>query len=29
VGLWTKADSGTYFDELTIEEGGNKRVIDF
>ena len=29
VGLWTKADSVTYFDELTIEEGGKKRVIDF
>ncbi len=29
VGLWTKADSVTYFDELTIEEVGKKRVIDF
>jgi pyruvate,water dikinase len=29
VGLWTKADSVTYFDELTIGEGGKKRVIDF
>jgi pyruvate,water dikinase len=29
VGLWTKADSVTYFDELTIEEGVKKRVIDF
>jgi pyruvate, water dikinase len=29
VGLWTKADSVTYFDELTIEEGGKKRVINF
>ena len=29
VGLWTKADSVTYFDELTIEEGGKKRVIAF
>lgn len=29
VGLWTKADSVTYFDQLTIEEGGKKRVIDF
>jgi pyruvate,water dikinase len=29
VGLWTKADSVTYFDKLTIEEGGKKRVIDF
>ncbi|MCX5890135.1 MAG: PEP-utilizing enzyme [Deltaproteobacteria bacterium] len=29
VGLWTKADSVTYFDELTIEAGGKKRVIEF
>jgi len=29
VGLWTKADSVTYFDELTIEVGGKKRVIAF
>jgi pyruvate,water dikinase len=29
VGLWTKADSVTYFDALTIEAGGKKRVIDF
>jgi hypothetical protein len=29
VGLWTKADSVTYFDGLTIEEGGKKHVIDF
>jgi pyruvate,water dikinase len=29
VGLWTKADSVTYFDELTIEENGKKRVIEF
>ena len=28
-GLWTKADSVTYFDELTTEEDGKKRVIDF
>ena len=27
VGLWTKADSVTYFDELTIEEGGQRRLI--
>ena len=29
VGLWTKADSVTYFDELTIEAKGKKRVIEF
>ena len=29
VGLWTKADSGTYFDELLIQEGGKKRVTEF
>ncbi len=29
VGLWTKADSITYFDELSIEKGGIKRVIAF
>jgi pyruvate,water dikinase len=29
VGLWTKADSVTYFEELCIEEGGNQRVIAF
>jgi pyruvate,water dikinase len=29
VGLWTKADSVTYFDELAIEENGKKYVIDF
>ncbi len=29
VGLWTKADSVTYFDELTIEAGEKKRVIEF
>jgi pyruvate,water dikinase len=29
VGLWTKADSVTYFDKLIIEESGKKRVIAF
>ena len=29
VGLWTKADSVTYFDELTIEARGKKRVVRF
>ena len=29
VGLWTKADSVTYFDGLTIEAKGQKRVIEF
>lgn len=29
VGLWTKADSVSYFDELTIEAGEKKRVIEF
>jgi pyruvate,water dikinase len=29
VGLWTKADSVTYFDELLIQEGGKQRVIEF
>jgi pyruvate,water dikinase len=29
VGLWSKADSITYFDELLIEAGGEKRVIEF
>jgi len=29
VGLWTKADSGTYFDELFIQEGGKQRIIAF
>jgi pyruvate,water dikinase len=28
VGLWTKADSVTYFDELTIETKGKKRVVE-
>jgi hypothetical protein len=27
--LWTKADSVTYFDELTSEAGGKKHVIPF
>jgi pyruvate, water dikinase len=29
VGLWTKADSVTSFEELLIEEGGKKRLIEF
>ncbi|MHB8066873.1 MAG: PEP/pyruvate-binding domain-containing protein [Desulfobaccales bacterium] len=29
VGLWTKADSVTYFDELCIEAGGRKQIIEF
>lgn len=29
IGLWTKADSVTYFDELIIETKGNKKVIKF
>ena len=29
VGLWTKADSVTYFAELYLETGGEKRVIAF
>lgn len=29
VGLWTKADSTTYFEELVIEEGTGKRMISF
>ena len=29
VGLWTKADSVTFFDELTIEALGHKRVVEF
>jgi len=28
-GLWTKADSVTYFADLTIEAGGNQRVVEF
>jgi pyruvate,water dikinase len=28
VGLWTKADSVTCFDALTIEAGGNKRIYE-
>lgn len=27
VGLWTKADSVTCFDEFTVESGGSKRVV--
>ena len=29
VGLWTKADSVTYFDQLSIEINQQKRVIEF
>lgn len=29
VGLWTKADSITYFEELVIREGKGKRVVSF
>ncbi len=29
VGLWTKADSVTYFDEMIIETNGQKRIIEF
>jgi pyruvate,water dikinase len=29
VGLWTKADSVTYFEALTIAEGEKRRVIEF
>ncbi len=29
VGIWTKADSVTYFDALTIEENGKQRSIGF
>jgi pyruvate,water dikinase len=29
VGLWTKADSKIYFDELTLREGDRKRVAAF
>jgi len=28
VGLWTKADSVSYFDDLVIEAGGQKRRWD-
>jgi hypothetical protein len=28
-GLWTKADSVTYFDGLTVEIGGQREVIPF
>ena len=28
VGIWTKADSVTYFDALTIEADGSKRIYD-
>ena len=29
VGLWAKADSKVYFDNLTIQEEGKKRVAEF
>jgi hypothetical protein len=29
IGLWTKADSVTYFDEIIIETNGQKRIIEF
>ena len=29
VGLWTKADSVTYFDEMVIETNEQKRIIEF
>jgi len=29
IGLWTKADSVTYFDEMVIETNGQKRIIEF
>ncbi len=29
VGLWTKADSVIYFDEMIIEIDGQKRIIEF
>jgi pyruvate,water dikinase len=29
VGLWTKADSVTFFDELTIQAQGKERVVGF
>jgi len=29
IGLWTKADSVTYFDELTIETAAQKRAVTF
>jgi pyruvate,water dikinase len=29
VGLWTKADSVTFFEKLCIKEGGKERVIQF
>jgi pyruvate,water dikinase len=29
VGIWTKADSVTCFDALTINENSNKRVVEF
>ncbi|MEW6740511.1 MAG: PEP/pyruvate-binding domain-containing protein [Nitrospirota bacterium] len=29
VGLWTKADSVIYFDEMIVETNGQKRIIEF
>ncbi|MDY6973183.1 MAG: PEP/pyruvate-binding domain-containing protein [Thermodesulfobacteriota bacterium] len=29
VGLWTKADSKVYFDDMTIQEGDSERVVNF
>jgi pyruvate,water dikinase len=29
VGIWTKADSVTYFEKLTIEADGNERIMEF
>jgi pyruvate,water dikinase len=29
IGLWTKADSVTYFDKLIIESDGRREVIEF
>lgn len=29
IGLWTKADSVAYFDEMIIETNGQKRIIEF
>jgi hypothetical protein len=28
VGLWTKADSVIYFDEMIVETNGQKRIIE-
>jgi len=29
MGLWTKADSKVYFDDMTIQEGNTERVVIF